>query len=292
MLLLVTFIGVLLIGYLAQTTGLCMYRGVNLWMRGKREFLIAILLSGVFAWVAAFYAYFAHLPTAFITLNVSPWLILGGLLFGLGTAFNKGCGVSTLGKLTRGDLTMLATISGWWGGQIDTKQRVATDLSSYIILMILSFAILVWVLMGNKQRIRLWLQLMTIGLVAGFLFLIEPKWPPSGLLNHISLALTSELPQQWPSLNQYLLFVGLLMGMFVSVFRAKRFGLLLPSFKKIVLHLTAGTLMGIGASLAAGGNDAQLLLAMPTLSVSSFITVASMLFGIWCGIRIKIKFIS
>lgn len=196
---------------------------------------------------------------------------------------------------------MLATISGWllgwyiqtkWGGQIDTKQSVATSLSSYILLMIFSFAILVWVLIGNKQRIRLWLQLMTIGLVAGFLFLIEPKWPPSGLLNHIAVALTSNLPQQWPSLNQYLLFAGLLMGMFVSVFRAKRFGLLLPSFKQIVVHLTAGTLMGIGASLAAGGNDAQLLLAMPTLSLSSFITVASMLFGIWCGIRIKIKFTS
>ncbi len=52
-LLLGALILIMLLGNLAQTTGLCMVRGVNEWLNGNPIFLLAILLSGVWAWVAA-----------------------------------------------------------------------------------------------------------------------------------------------------------------------------------------------------------------------------------------------
>jgi len=61
------------------------------------------------------------------------------------------------------------------------------------------------------------------------------------------------------------------------------------NFKRWVEHLFAGTLMGIGASLAIGGNDSQLLLALPAFSPAGFGAVAGILLGIWLGLYIKEK---
>jgi uncharacterized BrkB/YihY/UPF0761 family membrane protein len=63
------FIGVLLLifllGYLAQTTGLCTVRGVTEWKNGVPGFLIAILANGVLAWVAVVTGCYLDLPLQF-----------------------------------------------------------------------------------------------------------------------------------------------------------------------------------------------------------------------------------
>lgn len=46
------------------------------------------------------------------------------------------------------------------------------------------------------------------------------------------------------------------------------------------LHLFFGTLMGFGSSMALGGNDAQLLIALPNFSLASVVAILSMLIGI------------
>jgi len=45
--------------------------------------------------------------------------------------------------------------------------------------------------------------------------------------------------------------------------------------------------MGLGASLALGGNDSQLLLVLPALSPAGLLSTAGIVFGIWFGLRIK-----
>jgi hypothetical protein len=66
-----------------------------------------------------------------------------------------------------------------------------------------------------------------------------------------------------------------------------RFEALTPS--KAGVHLLAGILMGIGASMMLGGNDSQILLVFPTLSVVSSIPMVSIAIGIlaslWCKKR-------
>jgi hypothetical protein len=49
----------------------------------------------------------------------------------------------------------------------------------------------------------------------------------------------------------------------------------------------AGTSMGIGAALARGGNDSQLLLTLPVFSPAGITAVASMLVGLYLGLRIR-----
>jgi len=295
----VTLLLVCIIGYLAQFIGLCMVRGVNELKKGKPEFLIAILFSGVLSWVAMFFTYFADIPTNFKTFEVSIWFAIGGVLFGFGTSFNQGCGVSTLSKLSRGDSKMIFTIIGWligwtilanWNPSISHHKFIISSDLTIGILIALSIGILVWAFIGDKERRTLWLTMMTIGLIGGFVFLFDPKWPPSGLLHKISHAIANSDSTLWPPKNSYLLFASLLIGMFSAALYTKKFEVIKSSWKEWSLHVMAGTFMGVGASLALGGNDTQLLLALPTFSPAGAVAVLGMLVGIWVGLFIREKF--
>ena len=55
------------------------------------------------------------------------------------------------------------------------------------------------------------------------------------------------------------------------------------SGRLLIKHLSAGVLMGVGAAIASGGNDSQLLLTLPALSPAGWATVASMILGIVLG---------
>ena len=296
MLLPIALILVCTLGYLSQSIGLCMVRGVKEWKSGKPEFLIAILFSGVLAWVATLYSSYAGVPQQFRTYDVNVWFIIGGIIFGFGTAFNNGCGVSTLSKLSRGDSKMVFTIIGWLiGWTILSALNPSTNHQKLVIssdvtigvLVTLSIALVVWAFLGDKERRKLWLTMMSIGLIAGFAFLFDPQWPPSGLLHKVSHALVSSDNALWPPKESYFLFLALLFGMFAAAWHTKKFEMIKSNWRQWFLHIMAGTCMGIGASLALGGNDSQLLLALPTFSPGGAVAVLGMVVGIWLGLFIR-----
>jgi len=288
-----------LLGYLAQTTGLCLVRAVNRWKAGNKEFLLAILCSGVLTWVAALFAQVVEIPISFKAYQVSVWFLLGGLLFGLGTAFNNGCGVSTLSRLTRGDSKMLASMVGWLIGwiilayyfptaQIEREPLPATLHSPLLIAA--SIAIITWVSCGERNRKKMWFSMMGLGLLSGFIYLYQPKWSPSGLLNQLSSALIDDTLTSWPSPEQYILLIALFLGMLIAAWQTNKFLFIPSGIKEWIKHLLAGTLMGIGASLAMGGNSVQLLLALPAFSPAGFASIAGILLGIWTGLSLRKRF--
>jgi len=283
------------LGYLAQTSGLCMVRGVNEWKAGEPEFLLAIILSGSFGWVAIIISYLFNVPLSMQANAVNAWFAFGGILFGIGESFNQGCGVSTLSKLARGDLKMIFTVIGWfvgwcvlsyWQPQLNTKQLYLSNLLILGVLIFISVILLIWVSLGDKERKFLWFKMLGIGLIAGLIFLYEPKWPPSGLMHTLSNAIFSN-NSTWPEIESYLLFLGLLVGMFLAAWKTKKFEFVKFSFSQSCSHTFAGTFMGLGASLALGGNDSQLLLALPALSPAGLLSTAGIVFGIWFGLRLK-----
>jgi len=291
---------VCILGFLAQSIGLCMVRGVNEFKSGKPEFLLALLFSGVLAWIAMIYANYFGINTNFKTYEANIWFVIGGIIFGFGTAFNQGCGVSTLSKLSRGDSKMIFTIIGWIIGWTilaqwhPTTNHIKLLFSKNItlgILVSISIALLIWAFTGDKKRQKLWLTMMTIGLIGGFVLLFDPNWTPSGLLHKISHALTSADKTLWPPMESYFIFLSLIAGMLAAAWRSKRFEIIKSNWKQWVLHLMAGTCMGIGASLALGGNDSQLLLALPTLSPGGITAIFGMLTGIWFGLFIRERYI-
>lgn len=277
------------IGYLAQTTGLCLVRGVNQALDRHPQFLLSILLSGAFGWVSLLLAEVMQVKAPFHSYSLAWTALLGGVLFGVGAAINVGCGVSTLSKLSRGDTRMMATVTGWvigWIGLasiadiVPTREMLPLPAWHFPALAGLSALLLITVLVLRRSHKTLWFSMFAIGLMAGLAFLFEPRWTPSRYLSDASLAFWDEDMSRWPSVDRSLPMLLLLTGMAVAAAKNRSFFLILTSVKTYGRYLFAGTLMGIGASLAGGGNDSQLLLALPSFSVTGFIIVLCMLFGI------------
>ncbi|WP_394230076.1 YeeE/YedE thiosulfate transporter family protein [Shewanella colwelliana] len=89
--------------------------------------------------------------------------------------------------------------------------------------------------------------------------------------------------------NRFILIASLITGMAVAAVHKKTFKFIPLQRKGWLRHLLAGCLMGIGAAIAGGGNDSQLLLGLPSLSPAGITTVVMMLIGIIMGRAVSKK---
>jgi hypothetical protein len=279
-----------IIGYLAQTTGLCMVRGVQEALAGKPSFLLAILFSGTLGWFSLVAALIFGIENPFTSYHFHYWSILGGCLFGIGAALNNGCGVSTVSKLARGQVVMVSTVLGWIiGWQLEELLVINIVRISYAIpqyahfsvLITLSLCLITLTMRFSKEERKTWLSMLAIGLVAGVAFLLEPNWTPSSLLRDLSLSRWDSSSSHWPTPGRFFLFMSLIGGMIGAAMWTKSFELQSASLVVVLRHLLAGTLMGVGAAIAGGGNDSLLLLALPALSLSGLTAVLSIVIGIY-----------
>jgi hypothetical protein len=280
------------IGYTAQVTGLCMVRGVSDWLRGRRLRLTAILMAGF--WIYLFTPLIDYTNQSFLAVYPFQWSIpLGGFVFGLGAAINGACSISTATRLSSGDLRMVLTMLGWLAGWVLLIMAdVEPDLrrTSYQLGLLPWFAVGALVLASIlvywkfRYRWRMWSGIMLVGISAGCLFLYEPAWSPSDFVRDSGLNLMAGTSAP-PSFSRALILVAMLLGMTAGAWRFRRFRWVLPAAGETGKHLGSGVLMGIGSALALGGNDFQLLLALPALSLASLSALAGMLAGIWLGIR-------
>lgn len=269
-----------------------MVKGVNQAVKGKPMFLAAILFSGTFAWLPLFFADFSMAHSMPSSHQVTWFSAIGGLLFGVGAAVNHGCGVSTVSRLARGEMVMLATILGWLMGWILLASFIA-KVESYVYVWpqhmyligaaLLSILVVLALFRFNKENRKLWLSMLSIGMMASIVFLYERHWTPSGLLKDISLFIWYGDERQWPSRERFLLMLSLVLGMLIAAVYTRSFVVKWMTRRLVARHLFAGILMGMGAVLASGGNDTQLLLALPVFSPAGFVAVLFMLFGIYVG---------
>ena len=148
-------------------------------------------------------------------------------------------------------------------------------------------ALTLWALKHSAASRRLWFQIMVIGLLSGLLFLLQPFWSPSDMVQHLANAVLHDQVNAWPGTERYLIVLALLTGMLVAAWLGHSFSVKPLALKLILMHLLAGTAMGAGASMVMGGNDLQLLLALPAASPAALVTVASMLAGIYLGLRLR-----
>lgn len=297
MLFYLSVVSIFALGYLAQTTGLCMVRGVKQAIDGKPMFLISILFSGSLAWVSMGAGEWIPTKGGVDAYWPSIYSFTGGLLFGVGASFNGGCGVSTVSRFARGELVMGTTVLGWLVGWIlflpllsFPEARSEMDLLNgyqYLVLIPLTLLLGVVIFRMPKGKQRLWLSMLGIGLMAGFVFVTEPHWTPSSLLKSISMSVWYQDESVWPELSRFILIAALLIGMVTAALITKSFELRWFKLTGVVKHLCAGVLMGCGAVMANGGNDTQLLVAMPALSLAGYASVASIIAGIYVGLRVS-----
>ncbi len=293
--LIITLIFSAYIGYYSQVTGLCMVRGVGDWMNGKPIRLLAILGTGF--WV---YLYFPLMVTGDFPMHLQRhelhWgFLLGGFVFGIGTAANGACSISTVSRLSSGDTSMVFTLIGWLAGWLlldfsgfhFNYSRLEIE-SSW--LPMLSWALLgmlvlasAYVYFKHRKGWRIWRGIMLVGILAGAVFLLQPAWSPSDFVKDLGSAVVTRNPEQLPTVERIAILAVMLLGMGIAAWRYRRFKIRFPDRKAIAKHFFGGTLMGVGAAAALGGNDFQLLLAIPALSLAGLLAIVGILLGIRIG---------
>lgn len=282
-----------LVGWLAQRTGLCMVRGVSELLGRRPSFLLAILCCGFWYWLIVPFTGREWLPFLANRFDGTIHFILGGLLFGLGAALNKGCSISTISKLASGHFYMFATVVGWIIGWLLLPTLTPTvsyqpleniDTPSLPVLLVIAIGLLFTILKTSATQRKLLFGVIFFGITASTLTLMEPLWSPSQLLKDISYTIYHSESQNWPELERYMILLGLVAGM---AFGAKN-RLPIKAFevraKQMASHLFAGIIMGLGASLALGGNDSQLLIALPAFSPAGAVAIISIILGIAAGL--------
>ena len=282
-----------LVGFLAQRTGLCMVRGVSELLDRRPSFLLAILCCGFWYWLIVPFTGQEWVPFLANRFDGTVRFIFGGLLFGLGAAMNKGCSISTISKLASGHLYMLATIVGWIIGWLllpfltpPSNYQPLTGLSEPMLPVLIPMAVILFFTIMKVSPIsrKLILGIICFGITASVLTLLEPQWSPSQLLKELSYAFYHRDTPNWPVFERYMIIAGLVVGMALGAKNRLPFKTFQFRPRQCISHLTAGIIMGLGASLALGGNDSQLLIALPAFSPAGVVAIASIIVGIGVGL--------
>jgi hypothetical protein len=281
-----------LIGYMAQTTGICLVRGVKELGQGKPLRLLAILISGFWLCLYLPWVSLAGEGAVLVRHQLSWFHVLGGVVFGVGASLNSGCTISTLSRLSSGEIKMFFTLLGWlagWGiwdslgfSLLNLPMAPANPLLVWTPVVMMIVGTITLNVFFPEFR-RLWNGVMLFGVLSGALFVLQPRWTPSSLI--IDTARSIPGYDGVPSVTQLLIALMLLLGMFLGARVSETFALALPKLGDVFVHLGAGTMMGIGGYLSLGGNDIQLLQAVPVISPAGIGAIVCMMAGMWLGLR-------
>ena len=234
----------------------------------------------------------------------------GGFLFGVGAGLNGGCAFSTLWKLGAGQLKMLATLVAFALGAAAYLLLVEASVLPtyepvplpYAMPETWAFALLgglgVWAVW---EVLRLWrtrpagsgwralifadvYRLSTaaalLGMTNAVLYALHGAWAyTSSLRTGVEGLLGTGAG---PSAVRWGLFAAVLAGMALAAWQSGAFRLVWRPTRAWASNLAGGLLMGLGAGMAAGGNDVLVLHSIPGLSPHAVPTFAALLLGIAC----------
>ena len=124
---------------------------------------------------------------------------------------------------------------------------------------------------------------MLVGILAGAVFVLQPAWSPSDFVRDLGVAVVTRNPDKLPAFDRSAILTMMLLGMAIGAWQYRRFKFQFADFKGAAKHFSAGTLMGVGAAAALGGNDFQLLLAIPALSLAGLLAIIGIVLGVRIG---------
>jgi hypothetical protein len=301
-----------LLGFAAQRASICNVRAVAEVLGSGTGYMLASIGKSVLWVILITFPFLWLMPSAAGSLGgwQLSWIsLLGGLLFGIGAAVNGACAFSTLARLADGQIAMLGTLGGFLlgifafellagAGLLFPPPRGAPLVGSVLAAAGLMSA-LVLALWGVYEAGRLWRTRLTdmrlrdlafasqyrlstaamlIGLANGVLYLVDGAWGYTGTLQQ-SVEGWLQL-RMWPRTGLWILFAAMFAGMLMSTWQRRSLRVELPRGLVWLRTVLGGSLMGLGAALAPGGNDALILYGIPSLSPHAVPTYLAMVVGI------------
>jgi uncharacterized membrane protein YedE/YeeE len=304
------------VGFSVHRASLCNVTGVAELLSTGRAHVLASFAKTMLWVIAVTFLVERLLPSGAVRhahlWAVSGQALAGGFIFGVGAAVNGGCALGTLGRLGSGELRMLATLLGLFAGMtgvgvaqeagaLAIPEASATGLPAPALLSVaLPVLVGVWAVWelrrlwrtldagsGWKQtalarKYRLSSAAVLLGAANGVLLARFGSWTytrtAGDSLNHVLLGDPAPGPFRW------VLFAALLGGVVASSLAQGDFAADWRPRAGWLVNLMGGALMGVGAALTPGGNDALILHAIPGGSPHAIPAYAALLIGTAAGL--------
>jgi uncharacterized membrane protein YedE/YeeE len=299
-----------LLGFAAHRASFCTVKAVAEILSTRRAYMLTSFAK-IALWVSAIALPLSWLAPPIVLIN-GTWAfgtpaLVGGALFGIGAAMNGGCAFYTLTRLTSGNLALLFTLAGFVVGYF-LQLRFVGDFTSPaadpIVTLYdqpgvasLAWLALIWLALVREirrlwrsrqsgtwkeqlfaERYRLSFAAILFGIANGLLFVFWGQWAYTSALRE--QVVSYQGLSMGPTVIQVGLFIAVLVGMMLS---ARQRGVGRVTFGQPrfwIPHLAGGTLMGLGAAVAPGGNDALLLYGIPMFSPHALPAFSAMLMAI------------
>ncbi len=305
------------LGFAAHRASICTVKAVEEVLTTRRAFMLLSFAKTVL-WVMAVTALLVWaLPES--RANLAGWPVslaglAGGLVFGVGAVFNKGCAFSTLTRLGGGQLSMLVSLAGFVLGVLahdllEPPALVPTAPASDALLAgadlgprLVAVALGLWGLweawrlwrsrpagtrlraLALAEHYRLSTAALLLGLSNAVLYALHGTWAyTSTVTRGVQQALGEGAG---PATAAWLLFAFLVVGVAASAWQRRSFRLRWRPRPGWLSYLLGGALMGFGAALVPGGNDVLILHAIPLLSPHALPAYLAMLAGIFVTLAV------
>lgn len=233
--------------------------------------------------------------------------LVGGALFGIGALINGACAFGSAGRLAAGELSFLAIPFGFFLG-VFLAHRLGADAGAVTMATFAITGAALALLTGALVLFALWrvwtgfrdtpnrssaattlagptwppsLAMAVIALSNVGLLLIVFAWPYTSLLTDIGLGHSKQT-----ALRTALVLV-FLSGAFLGAITAGRFKLRAGVLREWIARFAGGALMGLGAALIPGGNDALVLMGLPLLQPEALGAYAAMVIVIAGGFAVQ-----
>jgi uncharacterized protein len=273
-----------LIGYASQRSGVCMVRAVREVIERRRFHRLAgFALAASFAMVVMGLADWLGAEPFMTIMGSAPdgLAIAGGVLFGLGSLLAGHCAMGLLAGLTQGELWRIGAIVAMFvaalvlGPQMSSaalmlpaRAPVPSPLAGHVAIALTLggtvgalAARYLYRQIGWKRPKGGWSPLIAmamVGTAAGLLFAADRQWVYTSRIAEIAYG------KSW-ALGALFGLAALLAGMTSAAVIGGAFHLRAGSRAQWLRAGAGGLLMGAGATLVPGGNDAMLFTGVPLL---------------------------
>ncbi len=304
-----TIVLLFLIGYASQRSGVCMVRAVRevielLRLHRLYGFKLAaaaaMLVMGLAEWLGA---------APFMTiLGSEPDLlaIAGGVLFGLGSLLAGHCAMGLLASLTNGELWRSASIAAMVAAalvlgpsmssaalMLPKRPPVPSPLAGHAGLALTVGGILAVVAGSYLYRRIGWrtprvgwsplIAMSMVGAASGILFALDRHWVYTSRIAEIAYGRLAT------PLGTILGLLVLVAGMETAAVVSGTFRVQRGSLRNWIRAALGGVLMGVGATLVPGGNDAMLFTGVPLLLPNLLVGYAAFIATLFVGLLLRSK---
>lgn len=233
---------------------------------------------------------------------------LGGAVFGAGALLNGACAFGSAGRFAAGEISFLALIPGFVAG-VALAMSIAG--AAHIAGAPVQTVQVLWPLLACIALfalLRLWSAWRAApSLTSVAEHLRRPCWPAPLAMSVMAFANIGLLLIlfAWPYTTlivdvafmrgmdvflRSLIVVVFLAGASIGAVSAGRFKLRAVTWPDLAVRFFGGVLIGFGAALIPGGNDALVLLGLPLLQPGAFVAYAAMVAVIAAGFLLRPHF--